>query len=99
MELLDEVKKVLRISNTAMDLEVLDLIEAAKLDLKTSGINTEKVTDTNETDPLIKRAINLYSKAHFGYDNPDATRFEESYKMLKIHLSFSIDYQISEAVV
>lgn len=86
--MLSDAKQVLRVTNDAMDTEIADLIEAAKLDLSTSGI---KVT---ETDPLIKRAINLYCKAHFGYDNPDAPRFADSYKMLKIHLSFSLDYQV-----
>lgn len=86
--MLSDAKQVLRVTNDAMDTEIADLIEAAKLDLSTSGI---KVI---ETDPLIKRAINLYCKAHFGYDNPDAARFADSYKMLKIHLSFSLDYQV-----
>ncbi len=86
--MLSDAKQVLRVTNDAMDTEIADLIEAAKLDLSTSGI---KVI---ETDPLIKRAINLYCKAHFGYDNPDAPRFADSYKMLKIHLSFSLDYQV-----
>lgn len=93
MALLDDVKQALRLSNTAMDDEVLDLIESAKAELKNIGINIAKVVDM-EMDPLIKRAITLYCKANFGYDNSDAERFAECYKMLKIHLALSADYQV-----
>ena len=85
--MLDSIKLSLRISNTAFDIEILDLIEAAEIDLMISGVNK-----IDSEDPLIKRAITIYVKAHFGYDHPDASRFEESYINLKQHLSMSIDY-------
>lgn len=93
--MLEDVKKALRINNTAMDLEVMDLIDAAKMDMRILDINIDKVTDIGEMDPLIKRAITLYCKGHFGYDNPDAERFIASYEKLRDHLSLSIDYQAS----
>lgn len=86
--MLEDVKKSLRISSTTFDSEVKDLIESAKLDLKIAGI---KVSDS--PDPLIKRAITIYCKANFGYDNPEADRFNDSYVMLKQHLSLSGDYR------
>ncbi len=89
MALLDDVKRELRISSTAFDTEVLDLIESAKMDLMQSGIVETKIV---ETDPLIKRAIVFYCKAYFGYDNPDAQRFYDSYRMLETHLALSGDY-------
>ena len=49
--MLDDVKLALRISNQAYDVEIADLIDAAKLDLQISGVNK-----IDETDPLIKRA-------------------------------------------
>ena len=93
MAILDDVKVALRIAatNTAFDGEVDDLIDAAKNDLKLAGI-----TEVNDTDALIKRAINTYCKAHYGYDNPDAERFLQSYLMLKMHLTQSTEY--TEAV-
>lgn len=94
MALLDDMKQALRINNTEMDIEVLDLIETAKSEMSNINININKVTDTGEMDPLIKRAITLYCKANFGYDNSDAERFAECYKMLKIHLALSADYQV-----
>ena len=90
--LLQDVKLALRIMSTdALDSEVEDLIESARLDLVQSGIDSEKAQD-KEPDPLIKRAIVLYAKANYGLDSPNADRFQESYDMLKQHLSLSGDY-------
>lgn len=93
MALLDDVKQALRISidNTIFDTEVNDLIGAARLDLIQSGVSADKVN--LDTDPLIKRAIIVYCKANFGYDNPEADRFQKSYDMLKQHLSLAGDYR------
>ena len=91
MALLDDVKKALRISNAEYNTEVQDLIDASKLDLKITGIVETKIIDT---DSLIKRAITLYCKAHFGYNNPDADRLLQAYDSLKIHLVLSGDYNV-----
>ncbi len=90
--ILDDVKQSLRISstNTAFDVEIQDLIAASRLDMIQSGISALKVND--DTDALIKRAIITYCKAHFGYDNPEAERFTQSYIMLKQHLALASDY-------
>lgn len=87
MALIDDIKKALRITAAAFDTEISDLIEAGKLDLKISGVDTR-----TETDPLIKRALTLYCKIHFGYDNPDVDRLTTAYELLKSHLAVSADY-------
>jgi len=87
MALIDDVKLALRVTSVDFDTEIQDLIDSAKADLRLSG-----VTDPDETDPLIKRAITVYCKAHFGYDNPEADRFQRSYDLLKMHLALSTDY-------
>lgn len=87
MPILDDVKVALRISNTAYDSEISDLINAAKSDLALSG-----VLKVDDTDPLIKRALIVYCKANFGWNNPDAERFQLSYDLLKGHLSLSQEY-------
>src|SRR5690625_3243433 len=85
INVLERVKLQLRILNTnALDPEVEDLIESARLDLIQSGIDSEKAKD--DKDALIRRAIIFYAKANFGIDNPDAERYEKSYQMLKQHL-------------
>lgn len=87
MALIDDVKTALRVTTADFDSEITDLINAAKADLHQAGLYV-----VEETDALIKRAIILYCKANFGYDNPEADRFKESYEMLKNHLSLSSDY-------
>lgn len=85
--LLDDIKTALRISGNDLDGEILDLIDAAKADLRLSGITK------NEDDPLILRAITIYCKAHFGYEEPaQAELFMKSYNALKSHLALSQEY-------
>lgn len=86
--MLQEVKVALRISNTVYDGEIEGLIDAGKRDLEIAGVAILPLLD----DPLIKRAVILYCKAHFGFDNKDADRFLDAYVMLKQHLSLSGDY-------
>ena len=85
--MLDKVKSALRVSGNFFDVEIQDLIDAAKLDLNISG-----VVKIDDNDALIQRAIIVYCKANFGYDNNEAERFQKSYDMLKQHLSLAGDY-------
>jgi uncharacterized phage protein (predicted DNA packaging) len=96
--MISELKTILRISssNSAYDTEILDLIEAARQDLALSGVSSLKLE--NDDDPLIKRAISVYVKAHFGYDNPDYERLLASYNMLKTHLTLSQEYMAGESL-
>lgn len=89
--MLADIKLSLRISNEAFDSEINDLIDAAKMDLGISGVNKIDITDA-----LIKRAITVYVKANFGWDNPDAERLQEAYVLLKQHLALSGDYNVVE---
>lgn len=89
--LLSSVKTALRVTANAFDGEIQDLIDAAKADLIVSGVSTSKVND--ETDSLIRRAVTIYCKANFGWNNPDAERLQKSYEMLKNHLSLAGDYR------
>ena len=84
--MLDKIKVSLRIANNEYDTEIHDLIDACKLDLRISGIAPSLIQDN---DPLIKRAITTYVKANFGYDNPDADKFKQSYDLLKQHLAIA----------
>lgn len=84
--MLNKVKLALRVSSVYPDDEIEGLIDAATMDLKMGGI---KIIDG---DALIERAVITYCKAHFGYDNPEAERFEESYIKMKQHLMLYGDY-------
>ena len=88
--MLEDVKRGLRITNTAYDLEVLDLIEAAKADLHIPQIDPLKIVDT---EPLIKRAIILYCKANFGLDNKDSEKYQAAYNNQTERLSLSLLYK------
>lgn len=90
--MLADMKQALRISNTAYDDEVSDLIDEARHDLIMSGLSKEIVEKDVDPDPLIKRAIRTYVKANFGWDNPDAEKLQNAYEMLKSHLSLVGDY-------
>ncbi|MGZ9782468.1 head-tail connector protein [Bacillus pseudomycoides] len=89
--MLDVVKKSLRISHSALDDEISDLIEAARHDLMLSGVSSEKANV--DTDPLIKRAIITYVKGNFIPDAKEAERFQLSYNMLRNHLTLAGDYK------
>ena len=90
MAMLDDVKIALRVSHTALDSEITDLMASARQDLILSGVLPPKAN--SETDALVKRAIITYVKAHFGYDNPDADRLLMAYDRLKAHLTLAGDY-------
>lgn len=82
MALLDKVKTALRVSGTAFDGEVADLIDAAKADLQGAGV---RVVDT---DSLHVQAIICFCKARYGYEDPQqADRFWAAYEQHKIHLA------------
>jgi uncharacterized phage protein (predicted DNA packaging) len=90
MAMLDDVKIALRVSHSALDSEINDLIAAARQDLILSGVLPAKAN--SNTDALIKRAIVTYVKANFGFDNPDHERLVMAYEKLKTHLTLSADY-------
>jgi len=88
--LLANLKQVMRISTDAYDDELNDLFSAAQADLRLSGVSVEKAADVD--DPLIRRAIFTYVKAHFGWGNADHERLLKAYEMLKTHLTLSQEY-------
>ena len=88
--MLEDVKEALRVSGDDLNTEVTSLIEAAKFDLRISGVNK-----INDGDPLIKRAVTIYCKAHFGYEDVKMSeRFEQAYINLKQHLTLSQEYLV-----
>lgn len=61
--MLDKVKLALRLSGTALDGEVSDLINAAIADLRLVGINIPAEAGSSSKtlgDPLLDRAVVLY---------------------------------------
>ncbi len=87
---IERLRDELRTSGNHTDDEILDLVESCKADLILSGVHKDKC---KENDPLIRRAIIVYCKANFGYeDDSKADRFQRSYDNLKQHLTLSQEY-------
>ena len=83
---LDKVKMALRITTTALDDELADLIKAAEADLGIAGV----VLPTN-LDEICTRAIITYCKLHFGLPE-DADRLKRSYDEQKSQLVTATGY-------
>lgn len=69
--------------SSPFDEELEMLIGAAQRDLLRVGIRKELVLPEEEADlgADVEQCITLYVKCHFGYDNAEAPRFGESYRM------------------
>jgi len=83
---LDKVKKALRITTTALDDELTDLIAAAQTDLGIAG-----VVVPSTLDEICTRAIITYCKLHFGLPE-DADRLKRSYDEQKAQLVTATGY-------
>lgn len=88
--LIEKVKLSARISGDAFDDDVQDMIESAREELIQSGVSRKMAE--SEDDPLIIRALKIYTKANFGIDSPNAYRFQRSFESLTRHLSMAGDY-------
>lgn len=84
----DEVKTALRMTAgpTALDWEVHDTIEAARLDLATAGVMI------GEGDALTDMAIKLYAKRQFDFCG-QGEKYGAAYEDLKKVLSLCGDYK------
>lgn len=84
--MLEKVKLALRITTTAFDEEISDLIAAAMADLRIAGI-----VSLEETDPLIIRVVTTYCRANFG--SPDEyDRLKGAYDEQKAQLQIATGY-------
>ena len=86
MNILQAAKLALRITTTAFDGQISDLIDAALLDLKTAG-----VTNVDTNDALVRQAVITYVRMHFG--EPDEwDRLKASYDEQKAQMSTRTGY-------
>lgn len=88
-ELIEKIKKRIRIMSDTSDEEIDDLIESCRIELEMSGVYGD------ETDPTYCQAIVLYCKANYGYDE-DAERFGMAFASLRDAMSLSGDYRKKE---
>lgn len=84
--MLEKVKLALRVTTTAFDSEINDLIAAALADLGLAG-----VTNQEQTDPLIIRVVTTYCRLHFGQPE-DYDRLKAAYDEQKAQLQMATGY-------
>lgn len=87
MALIDDVRRACRITTTAYDSELSDLITAAKLDLGIAGVDVPY----NDDDGLTKTAIITFCKMRFGIPE-DYDRLKASYDEQKAQMSNATNY-------
>ena len=93
MAMVDKVRNALRISvtdNQAINEELNDLIDAAKLDLGVAGVVIPSTIDT-----LVTKAITTYCKMSFGLPE-DYDKLKRSYDEQKAQLSNATGYTVWE---
>ena len=92
MALLDKVKAACRVTSTAYNDELVDMIEDALADMGITDIKPEVLT-VFDTDPLIQRAVITYCRMNFGYqDDINYDRLKASYDEQKSQLLMSGKY-------
>lgn len=93
MALLDDVKVACRVTTTAFDNELADLISAAFADIGITDVDPNLLTSA-DTVPLIKRAVLTYCKMNFGtVDDGVYDRLKDSYDEQKRQLMMSGTYR------
>ncbi len=87
MALLNDVKMALRVTTTAYDDELTELIASAKKDLGIAGVIVP------EDDAVVNTAIKTYCKLNFGTPNPANWEYlKKSYDEQKAQLSTASGY-------
>lgn len=86
MGILEAVKLALRISTSAFDSELSDLIMAAVIDLRQAGITNDDVND-----PMVRRAVITFCRLNFG-EPADFDRLKKSYDEQKAQMGMATGY-------
>lgn len=91
--MLEKVRLALRYVDSALDSEISDIIDAAKLDLKRVGVVIPQL-DT-EIDAQMEVAIILYARWQFDFEN-DGNRYKAMYFDKRADLALCGDYNGNE---
>lgn len=91
--MLEKVKLALRYVDSALDPEISDIIDAAKLDLKRVGVVIPE--SDSEIDAQMEVAIILYARWQFDFEN-DGNRYKSMYFDKRADLALCGDYNGNE---
>lgn len=87
VELVEEIKKAVRVKSPSADGEIRSLIKACIAEMEIAGAFARDLQD-----PLVKQAIILYCKGNYGYDDkPEG--FLEAYRSLRDAMALSGEYK------
>ena len=90
LNILDHLKRALRLTVENYDYELLGLIEAAKIDLGIAGVVVPE-----KLDPIIRQAIITYCRYHFERLDPaESERLKASYDEQKAQLMTATGYTV-----
>lgn len=84
--LLESVKTDLRISHSKLDGDILENVNAARLDMKRLGVDADLDND------LVKKAIKLYVRWQYNFEN-QADRYMNAYQDMILVMSMAKDYK------
>lgn len=88
MVLLNDVKAVCRVTSSAYDTELADLILAGFADIGITDVKASMLVESDSLNPLVKRAVLTYCRMNFGevedgfYDRLKASYDEQKSQML-----------------
>lgn len=95
MALLDKVKVACRVTTTAYDEELQDLIKAALDDMDITDISSWMLQEQDDLAPLIQRAVITYCKMNFGFislTDDQYDRLKASYDEQKAQMLMNSNY-------
>lgn len=95
MALLDDVKVCLRVSSDMTDAEIQMWIDAAIADMRRCGVKDDLLEESTMSS-LARSAVVCFVKGQYGYDNSEAPRFLESYRLMLAGLLNSVSNEYLE---
>lgn len=81
MSLLDEARECVRVTSTMTDAELQMWIDAAIADMRRCGVKDELLEEST-MNSLARSAVICFVKGQYGYDNSEAPRFLDSYRLM-----------------
>lgn len=92
-ELLEQIKKSMRISHTTLDDTLSSDIQAGALELKRAGVRAlEEDGETLRDEALIYKALELYCKAQEDFEGK-GPMYETAYEKLRDSMALCGDYR------
>lgn len=93
----EEIKRALRLSNSALDDEIRSNIDTALLELSRVGVNVNDLSNLSVgTNKLISKACELYCKWQFNFMGK-GEQFQSNFEQLRDALSVTSQY--TEAII